>query len=56
MDFCTQETGLNLTQGKNFFPFAYNWLADNRETADKLAAYIIDKAQDNNNRFCFIGR
>lgn len=55
MDFCTQEKGLNLTEGTNFFPFAYNWLADNRETANKLAAYIREKEQDKNCRFCFIG-
>ncbi len=55
IDFCTKKTGLNLTQGINFFPFAYNWLADNRITAKKLADYIREKDQDNNNRFCFIG-
>ncbi|MDJ0582806.1 hypothetical protein [Crocosphaera sp.] len=55
MDFCTQETGLNLTEGTNFFPFAYNWLADNRETADQLAAYIREKDKDKNCRFCFVG-
>ena len=56
MDFCIRRSdGLNLTQGTNFFPFAYNWLADNGETANRLAAYIREKDQDKNCRFCFVG-
>lgn len=54
MEFCSDKrAGLGLTQGKTFFPFAYNWLADNRETAKKLADFIRS-VSNNQDRFCFI--
>jgi pimeloyl-ACP methyl ester carboxylesterase len=35
-----QPSGMGLVQGTNFFPFPYDWRADNLETADKLAGFI----------------
>jgi hypothetical protein len=48
LEFCTARTGLALTKGENFFPFAYDWRADNRETARKFAAFIrmVDPMED----------
>src|SRR6266481_483408 len=33
--FCKSEKGLGLQEGTNFFPFAYDWRADNRQTAER---------------------
>jgi len=40
IDFCKSDIGLGLKENVNFFPFAYDWRADNRETAQRLAEFI----------------
>lgn len=42
LDYCSSEIGLSLDTNGQFHPFAYDWRADNRESARKLAQFIID--------------
>lgn len=51
MDFCRKQLGLRDGQDK-FLPFPYNWLDDNRNTAEKLANFIRD--QDHSSRLFLI--
>lgn len=43
LHFCIDKNGLGLSEGINFFPFAYDWREDNRISADKFADFIDSK-------------
>jgi pimeloyl-ACP methyl ester carboxylesterase len=43
--------GLGLIEGKTFFPFAYDWRADNRSSADSLERFIRQVIKDKRLRF-----
>ena len=51
MNFCRKQLGLRDGQDK-FLPFPYNWLDDNRNTAEKLADFI--RNQDHSSRLFLI--
>jgi hypothetical protein len=53
LDFCTRNgrDGLGLIEGKTFFPFAYDWRADNRSSSDSLARFIRQVINDKRLRF-----
>lgn len=40
LDYCSSATGLSLAANELFYPFPYDWRADNRESATKLAEFI----------------
>jgi hypothetical protein len=52
MQFCRNNIGLRAED--DFFPFAYNWLADNQITANKLAEFIREKDPKGNYLYCLI--
>jgi len=52
MQFCGKNIGLRAED--SFFPFAYNWLADNQITANKLAEFIREKDPNGDYRYCLI--
>jgi pimeloyl-ACP methyl ester carboxylesterase len=54
LDFCTNRTGLGLVEGETFFPFAYDWRADNRSSANSLARFIRSSPAVNGKRLRFI--
>ncbi len=52
LDFCIDDKGLALKDKDNFYTFPYDWRADNRETAQKLASFIryVDPNKDSSIR------
>jgi pimeloyl-ACP methyl ester carboxylesterase len=54
LEFCTNRRGLNLVERETFFPFAYDWRADNRSSADDLAHFIRSSPAINGKRLRFI--
>ncbi len=54
MNFCKSKDQLGLFDENNFFPFAYNWLQDNRQTAKDLATFIRKKDKKGDSDFCLI--
>lgn len=41
LNYCTASEGLSLEGNRNFYPFAYDWRADNRDSAAALARFIL---------------
>ena len=54
MNFCNNEDRLGLVEGNKFFPFAYNWLQDNRQTAKDLAKFIREQDKEGDSHFVLI--
>jgi pimeloyl-ACP methyl ester carboxylesterase len=52
LEFCKRDAGLGLVEGQNFFPFGYDWRADNRETAQTLGE-LINRADPSGQREVF---
>lgn len=41
LKYCTADDGLCLDGSRNFYPFAYDWRADNRDSAAEFAKFIL---------------
>ena len=54
LNFCKNEDRLGLGEGNKFFPFAYNWLQDNRQTAKDLAKFIREQDKEGDSHFVLI--